>query len=129
MILKVKLVSFQAEYLPLPLLRTESTDGTSDLLSNLLTSILPNFRDAKMNAVGISDDQWREVLWDRDEEEESARRKAAAAKEEEQADDDDDDIFGKDDDADSQPGDWHGVERDRRSAFLIIGALKQEGLL
>jgi hypothetical protein len=29
----------------------------------------------------------------------------------------------------TKQGDWQGIERDRRAAFLIIGALKSEGLL
>ena len=59
----------QAEYLPLPALRSPLADGTSELLSNLLTSILPNVRDSKTVAVTITDGQWDDVLWEREEEE------------------------------------------------------------
>ncbi|KAK2466234.1 hypothetical protein APHAL10511_001876 [Amanita phalloides] len=89
----------EAEYLPLPTLHSPMADGTSELLSNLLTSVLPNVRDAKTVAVTISDTQWEEVLWDR--EGEISKKK----------------------------GDWMGVDRDRRSAFLIMGALRSEGIL
>lgn len=82
-----------------------------------------------MNAVGISDEQWKEVLWDRDEEEENARRATQVSVDGVSRNADAEDLFGKEDEAEPQIGDWHGIERDRRSAFLIIGALKQEGLL
>ena len=98
-------------------------DGTSELISNLLTSVLPNIRDSKTVAVTISDSLWEEVLWDREEEDISTE---AIGK------DDPDDIYASDD-QDRIPvrrrGDWVGVERDRRSAFLIMGALKSEGIL
>ena len=109
------------------MLHSQASDGTSELLSNLLTSVLPNIRDAKTVAVTISDSQWEEVLWDREEEErgeesKSKRREGVS-----------DDIYVSDETADDDDvpvkGDWTGVERDRRSAFLIIGALKSEFLL
>lgn len=60
------------------------------------------------------------MLWDEPDEDEQQK----PAKEEE------DDIYAEDDDQPAtRKGDWEGVERDRRSAYLIIGALKQEGLL
>lgn len=107
------------------MLHSQASDGTSELLSNLLTSVLPNIRDAKTVAVTISDSQWEEVLWDREEEE---RAEELKSKEEENVSDD---IYVSDETADEVPvkGDWTGVERDRRSAFLIIGALKSEGIL
>jgi hypothetical protein len=42
-----------------------------------------------------------------------------------------DDVYvtGNQDVSLKRKGDWVGVERDRRSAFLIIGALKSEGIL
>jgi len=134
MLLEVRLMYFlvstcthvlQAEYLPLPVLHSHSIDGTSEFLSNLLTSLLPNIRDAKTMAVTISDSQWEEVLWDREEE---ARAQAAAAATEK--DEETDDIyFLGDREQTKQRGDWVGVDRDRRASFLIIGALKSEGIL
>jgi hypothetical protein len=73
--------------------------------------------------VTISDSQWEEVLWDREEEERMEQEKAA----EEIIDD----IYVSGEQTRDGPakGDWIGVDRDRRSAFLIIGALKSEGIL
>lgn len=113
----------KAEYLPLPVLHSPIVDGTSELLSNLLTSVLPNIRDAKTVAVTISDAQWEEVLWDREEEEKGIHEN------ETQKDDDDIYAFGDEDIPEKKRGDWVGVDRDRRSAYLIIGALKSEGIL
>lgn len=136
----------QAEYLPLPTMPTRTNEyGGTDLpflLSNLLLSVLPNVPDARIVAVtigyvGVSfvpcfgcamvltrwvvrDSQWEEMLWDEPDEDEEQK----PAKKEE------DDIYAEDDDQPAtRKGDWEGVERDRRSAYLIIGALKQEGLL
>lgn len=102
----------------------QGSDGTLDLLNNLLVSILPNIPDAKTAAVTISDAMWEEVLWDREQEEE----RIEGNKNEEQ---DDDSIFvsGVEGLTTFREGDWTGVDRDRRSAYLIIGALKGEGLL
>ncbi|KAF7798372.1 hypothetical protein EIP86_009593 [Pleurotus ostreatoroseus] len=115
---------YQAEYLPLPTMQ-QNTDGTLELLSNLLISILPNVRDAKTVAVTMSDAIWEEVLWDREQEEEQMQADAQPVPEKDQ------DIYvcGDDDIPSFRKGDWIGVDRDRRSAFLIIGALKSEGLL
>jgi hypothetical protein len=52
----------------LPVLHSQTADGTSELLYNLLTSVLPNIREAKLVAVTISSSQWEEVLWDHEEE-------------------------------------------------------------
>lgn len=167
----------EAEYLPLPVLQSPMADGTSELLSNLLTSILPNVSDARTVAVTISDAQWEDVLWDREEEERAEAEKAAAeapkqpapvtmkqeshppmnntSEEEPSAPEDAPmDIDAKqltekespaptaaktevldsihvygDEEVKSRKGDWTGIERDRRSAFLIIGALRSEGIL
>lgn len=99
-------------------------DGTSELLSNLLTSVLPNVRDAKTVAVTISDTQWEDVLWDREEHE-------SINKQDQPGDESLDDIYvyGNEDVPVKKRGDWVGVDRDRRSAFLIMGALKSEGIL
>jgi hypothetical protein len=105
-------------------LRSETVDGTSELLSNLLTSVLPNIRDAKTVAVTISDSQLEEVLWDREVEESGDKETSMTVQ-------DPDDIYvsGEDGPASKRDSDWVGVERDRRSAFLIMGALKSEGIL
>ena len=107
------------------MLHSQASDGTSELLSNLLTSVLPNIRDAKTVAVTISDSQWEEVLWDREEEESAEELKSKGGESVS------DDIYVSDEPVEDVPikGDWTGVERDRRSAFLIIGALKSEFLL
>ena len=110
----------QAEYLPLPTLHSPVADGTSELLSNLLTSVLPNVRDAKTVAVTISDTQWEDVLWDREEGEMAAKteeRKWESVY-----------VYGDEDTA-GKKGDWTGIDRDRRSAYLIMGALRSEGIL
>lgn len=44
----------------------------------------------------------------------------------------DDDVYVYGDEEDpsaTQKGDWSGINRDRRSAFLIMGSLKSEGIL
>lgn len=108
-------------------MHSPTQDGTSELLSNLLISILPNVPNATPVAVSITDSQWEEVLWNRSEpedEEDTLNRT--------KPDTDDDDIYTYEDEDDpsiKQKGDWTGVDRDRRSAFLIIGALKSEGIL
>lgn len=117
----------QAEYLPLPNLRTPVPDETAELLSNLLTSILPSARDAKIVAVTISEAQWEDVLWSREEDELANPAKKKEAEKKEGVDDLY--VYGMEDIPDKKPGDWSGVDRDRRSAYVIIGALKSEGIL
>lgn len=106
---------------------TQSSDGTSELLSNLLTSVLPNIPDAKIVAVTISESQLEEVLWDREAEQAEQQDPSESEK------DDPDDIFVTSHDDRDIPsyrkGDWVGVDRDRISAFLIMGALRSEGIL
>ena len=99
-------------------------------MSNLLTSILPNIRDARIVAVTVSDSQWDEVFCDPEEEERSDLEKEKE-KEREKAQNRPEDIYiyGEEDMPVKRKGDWVGVDRDRRSAFLIIGALKSEGIL
>ncbi|KAI9063068.1 hypothetical protein FKP32DRAFT_1676960 [Trametes sanguinea] len=121
----VKGMFLEAEYLPLPTMPTRANErGETDLqflLSNLLLSVLPNVPDARIVAVTIGDAQWEEILWEEPEEDEHKDG---------MADENEDDIYAKEGDLPAvKKGDWIGVERDRRSAFLIIGALKQEGLL
>lgn len=97
-----------------------SSDGTSELLENLLTTVLPNIPDAKTAAVIISDQQWEEVLWDREDEQDPQGGE----------DHDANDVYvSQNEPPRSRKGDWTGVNRDRRSAYLIIGALKSEGML
>ena len=103
----------------------QGTDGTLNLLNNLLVSILPNIPDAKTAAVTISDAMWEEVLWDREQEEEQMQ----AEDKPRQVEGDSIFVYGDEDIPSFRKGDWIGVDRDRRSAYLIIGALKSEGLL
>ncbi|KAI0778191.1 hypothetical protein BD413DRAFT_507419 [Trametes elegans] len=119
----VKGMFLEAEYLPLPTMPSRANErGDTDLqflLSNLLLSVLPNVPDARIVAVTIGDAQWEEILWEEPSEDEQNKKQQ-----------DDDDIYAQEGDLPpTRKGDWIGVERDRRSAFLIIGALKQEGLL
>jgi hypothetical protein len=100
--------------------------GSSGLLSGLLVSVLlPNLPDAKTEAVTISDDQWEDVLWDRETEEQN---QSTAVKPKSRSGDE---LFvlPEDDVPRHSKGDWVGVDRDRRSAFLIIGALRSDGLI
>lgn len=90
------------------------------MLSNLLTSVLPHMRDAKTVAVTISDTQWEDVLWDR---EEGGDEKGETMKTESVY------VCGDEDVSSKRKGDWTGIDRDRRSAYLIMGALKSEGIL
>nr|GAT59448.1 alpha-ketoacid dehydrogenase kinase N-terminal domain-containing protein [Mycena chlorophos] len=109
----------EAEYLPLPILQSPDQDGSSELLSNLLTSILPMVDEAKIVAVTISDAQWKDVLWDG---EDSADPGPVEEENE-------DDIYAWGDAVPHKKNDWQGVDRDRRSAFLILGGLRSESLL
>ena len=64
------------------------------------------------------------MQWDTEEElEKEAERRRK------QVEDEDDIYASEDDHPPIRKGDWIGMERDRRSAYLIIGALKQENLL
>ncbi|KAI9447846.1 hypothetical protein H4582DRAFT_2051492 [Lactarius indigo] len=73
----VKGMLLEAEYLPVPTMSSQEGGGSSGLLSSLLVSVLPNLPDAKTEAVTISDDQWEDVLWDRESDEQN---KSAAVK-------------------------------------------------
>lgn len=123
---KSHFVPLKAEYLPLPVLHSPIADGTSELLSNLLTSVLPNVRDAKTVAVTISDTQWEDVLWDREEEEKGAKD---VSQDSQDRTEDGIYAYGDEDIPEKKQGDWVGVDRDRRSAYLIMGALRSEGIL
>uniref|UniRef100_A0A8H7XYP6 Mediator of RNA polymerase II transcription subunit 20 n=1 Tax=Psilocybe cubensis TaxID=181762 RepID=A0A8H7XYP6_PSICU len=119
----IKGMLLEAEYLPLPLLRSAATDNTSELLSNLLTSILPNIPDAKTVAVTFNDAHWQDQLWDREKELSEMNDPVAVV------DNDDPYAWDNTDIAEWKQGDWAGVDREQRSAYLIIGALRSEGLL
>ncbi|KAI0320817.1 hypothetical protein OF83DRAFT_486723 [Amylostereum chailletii] len=127
----VKGMLLEAEYLPVAAMSSEEASG---LLSALLVSVLPNVRDAKTVAVTISDGQWEDVLWDR-EAEEKAKEEAEveAEREKRRRGGGEDDLFVSEEEEREEEGgkrgDWVGIDRDRRSAYLIIGALKSEGLV
>lgn len=105
----------------------QSVDGTSELLSDLLTSLLPRIPDAKTVAVTIPPGQWDEVLYAGDPPPVSDESKTERP---EDAGDNVGDIYVHGlPPLLSKKGDWVGVDRDRRAAFLIMGALKSEGLL
>jgi hypothetical protein len=114
----------QAEYLPVPRMSSQESSGSSVLLSSLLVSVLPNVPGAKTEAVTISDDQWEDVLWDREADEQRTVNQEFVCDEMEG-------IFvtPEDDGSSHSKGDWGGVDRDRRSAYLIIGALRSDGLI
>ncbi|TFK16466.1 hypothetical protein FA15DRAFT_761406 [Coprinopsis marcescibilis] len=130
----------EGEYLPLPVIRSANPDDPSELVSNLLASLLPNPVGANIVAVTISDAQWNDVLWNReDEEREKAEAKAAKAgakkglenMNEDKDPEDDEDVYayGVHDTQTVTKRDWIGAERDRRSAYLVLGALKTENVL
>ncbi len=112
----------QAEYLPVPRMSSQESSGSSPLLPSLLVSVLPNVPGAKTEAVTISDDQWEDVLWDRE---------SDGTVNQELVRNETEDIFvsPEDDGPGHSKGDWGGVDRDRRSAYLIIGALRTDGLI
>jgi len=117
----VKGILLEAEYLPLPTVTVLLGDNTSEMVTNLLTSVLPQIPGAKTLAVTVSDFEWAEVIFYENEEGENVEKK----------EDSEDDIWasGEDEETMFKPGDWVGVERDRRSAYLIIGALRSEGII
>ncbi|OSX60215.1 hypothetical protein POSPLADRAFT_1047682 [Postia placenta MAD-698-R-SB12] len=118
----VKGMLIEAEYLPLPALHEQTIDGSSELLIALLTSVIPITASAKMVAVTVADTIWEEVLGGIDDEDADSESDGHSTVI--------DDIFVSPDDLPrAQPGDWTGLNRDRRSAYLIVGALKQEGLI
>lgn len=100
---------------------------TSELMSNFIMSMLPHFDDAKTVAITISDSQWQEVLSEREEDEKQGGDQPQTNKE--TSPDDSIYISGEDQEQVVSKGDWSGVERDRRSAYLIVGGLRMEGLL
>ncbi|CAL1700655.1 unnamed protein product [Somion occarium] len=109
----------EAEYLPLSAF-PQTTDETSELLSNFITAMLPHTADAKTVAITISDSQWEELFWDHED-----------RKGDEQTIKPPEDIYvsGEDMQSEGRKEDWIGVERDRRAAYLVMGGLRMEGLL
>jgi len=116
----------EAEYIPLPHSPQPivTPDDTAVLLSNLLTSLLPTTIGAKTIVYPITDAHWEDVLFDTDDREERPWTRFGDGGE-------DDDIYITAEEAipKEKRGDWTGDYRDQRSAFLIIGALKTEGIL
>jgi len=112
----------QLEYLPLP---TFPSDGsTPPLLANMIASLLPAVEEAKIVSITMGDAQWEDVLWDRE-----ALRTQRETKQSEPEDPDDPYLWDGPEVKSSKPNDWTGLHRDRRSAYMIIGALRSEGLL
>lgn len=126
----------KAEYLPLHVMPIQTADGISPLLSDLLTSLLPRLPDAKTVAVTIPPGQWEEVLYSGESTEQVADDAGESTRIPLDLDTDDvqEDVvdgvyvYGVPPSR-ARKGDWEGIDRDRRAAFLIIGALRSEGLL
>jgi hypothetical protein len=99
-------------------------DDTATLLSNMLTSFLPTNFGAKVLVFPIADAIWEDVLYGTDDREERPWMGGVDGGE-------DGDIYITANDAIPKPrrGDWTDDYRDQRSAFLIIGAMKSEGIL
>lgn len=77
-------------------------------------------------AVSIDDSLWDEMQWN------CSEPDPVRVDNPDQVDQEDGDVFVFGDEEDpsaKQKGDWTGVDRDRRSAFLIMGSLKSEGIL
>ncbi|KAM5536188.1 hypothetical protein V8D89_010087 [Ganoderma adspersum] len=118
----VKGMLLEVEYMPLPIM--EAALDMPPVLANLLLSVLPNVPDPKLAAITLAEWQWEELQWDTEEE---LEREAERKKKEQEAEDD---IYAlEEDQPSSYKGDWIGMDRDRRSAYLIIQTLKQENLL
>jgi len=118
----------EAEYLPLPALRTPTDDGTSELLSNLLTSILPTVKDSNIVTLAVGDEHWAESTENFHQEFTSEITQEPGGNE---GAGDDDDIYATGDEKlpPRRKSDWIGVERDKRSAFIILSTLRSEGIL
>lgn len=119
----------EAEYLPLPIppQPVVTVDDTAVLLSNMLTSLLPTTFGAKTLVFPITDAHWEDVLFDTDDREDRPLTRPNNDTDEEGGQD----IYITSEDAIPKPrkGDWTGDHRDQRSAFLITGALKTEGIV
>ncbi|KIJ56688.1 hypothetical protein M422DRAFT_57355 [Sphaerobolus stellatus SS14] len=111
----------EAEYLPLNVTPIQSLDGASELLSNLLTSLLPRISDARTVAITISPGQWEDILFSEDSPEDEGTNSNEEII---------DDIYVHGlPPPQTNKRNWQGTARDKRAAFLIIGALRSEGLL
>lgn len=111
------------------------------LVPSFLAALTPPSAAGKVITIRIEDFQWEEILRFKltptETESEPVLGDHKMEEDEQPKDnnyddnDNDDDIYEYADEVDSatQRGDWTGVERDRRAAFLMWGALKTEGLL
>jgi hypothetical protein len=114
------------------------------MIPNFLASILPVVPDANIYAVTVGEEQWADLLWDweeeqrkkeeQQEEEEKEKKQSGMdvdkdASQKEPENDDDVYAYGFEDILDDAKRDWEGIDRDRRSAYLVIGALKVENIL
>jgi hypothetical protein len=113
-------------------------NGDSEFMSNFLATILPNVKEARTSVVTIGPGQWDEILRVLPNQTQGVvastsknpqKTDNAAAVDEDN--DSDGDICEYSDDIQSAPqvGDWTGVDREKRSAFLIWAALRTEGIL
>ncbi|TFY57917.1 hypothetical protein EVJ58_g6732 [Rhodofomes roseus] len=119
----VKGMLIEAEYLPLPDLHTEGGEGRSELLSDFLASIIPILPDSEIWTVAVSDEMWAEVLAGFGEDD-------AGEEAESKMDEAEDDLFVSPEYLPAtRKTDWLGANRDKRSAYLIQGALKGEALI
>jgi len=111
----VKGMVFEVEYLPQPVIEPS---GSPELLLNFLSAIIPVIKDLKVSIVIVNQAQWNEVLGNELDDDMDVV-------------DDNSDIFIHENNLTPvhRQEDWTGVERDRRSAYLIYGALKLEGIL
>ncbi|EJD53746.1 hypothetical protein AURDEDRAFT_80348 [Auricularia subglabra TFB-10046 SS5] len=118
----VKGLLLEAEYLPLANRPPGTASGqTAELFSNLLTSLLPVVPDAKTVAVSVSDHEWYEVLGPGNSGFEDEVEDTAPAE--------DDDVYAYGYPSTKDNDEWAGVDRDRKSAFMIHALLRTEGLL
>lgn len=95
-----------------------------NFISGLLSSSVPNVRDARLTVVTMSDEHWADALWDSDADDMPTMQKQAST-------DEDADLYCTlgEDDKEEHRNDWIGIARDRRSAYLILGSLKSDGLI
>jgi hypothetical protein len=96
-------------------------DDTPRLLQEFLSSLLPKDDNAKTIIFPIPDDVWDDILFDTDMREQPVPTAEEVG----------DDIYMSAEKATPRPkrGDWTGIYRDGRSAVMLIGALRMEGIL
>ena len=99
-----------------------TSNDTAKLLQDLLSSIIPGAYGAKTIVFPISDADWEDVLHGIDGREDRIILKDI---------NDEEGLYITPDEVlpTAKKGDWTGIYREQRSAFLIIGALKSEGVL